>query len=161
MVSGGFPCQAFSTAARGRNKPEKDLWLEMRRVYREVEPMVVFAENVSEKAIQKAGQDLRDDGYNTKHIQLSAKDMGADHNRRRHWLLAYTDHYGELLRQQYAETQGVQELQSRVWESYTGEPRMVDGFSNRMDRIRATGNGQVPVVAASAFIRLNREIIDD
>src|SRR5690606_37521384 len=51
LVSGGFPCQAFSSAARGRNVAEKDLWHEMRRIAREVCPEFVFAENVSEKAI--------------------------------------------------------------------------------------------------------------
>src|SRR5690348_14599982 len=34
VVSGGFPCQAYSSAARGRNTAD-DLWPEMRRVVAE------------------------------------------------------------------------------------------------------------------------------
>src|ERR1700677_4665170 len=40
VVSGGFPCQAFSTAARGANNAP-DLWPEMRRIVGEVLPGVV------------------------------------------------------------------------------------------------------------------------
>lgn len=102
LVSGGFPCQAFSSAARGRNIIEKDLWGEMLRIIGEVEPKVVFAENVSERAILQAQHDLLELGYNSKYIKLSAKDVGADHERDRFWLLAYTDYYCELCRAKYA-----------------------------------------------------------
>ena len=45
VVSGGFPCQAYSTAAAGKNTAD-DLWPEMRRVVADVAPRYVFAENV-------------------------------------------------------------------------------------------------------------------
>ena len=35
ILCGGFPCQAFSHAARGANIAEKNLWLEMFRVVQE------------------------------------------------------------------------------------------------------------------------------
>ena len=56
VVSGGFPCQAFSTAARGRNNAQ-NLWPEMKRVIFEVCPEYVFAENVSASAIETAAND--------------------------------------------------------------------------------------------------------
>jgi DNA (cytosine-5)-methyltransferase 1 len=154
LVSGGFPCQAFSSAARGRNIAEKDLWGEMRRVVREVQPKLVFAENVSERAILQAQNDLLQDGYNSKYIKLSAKDLGADHIRERYWLLAYTDHYCQLCRSINAETQELPKLCNSVWETYPNELRVPDGIPNRMDRLKALGNGQVPLVAASAWIKL-------
>ena len=160
LVSGGFPCQAFSSAARGRNIAEKDLWGEMRRVIGEVQPRVVFAENVSERAILQAQVDLLELGYNSKYIKLSAKDVGADHVRERYWLLAYTDYYCELCRSEYAETQVVQELCNSVWETYPGELRVSDGVAFRMDRLKAIGNGQVPLVAAVAFSKLMVSLID-
>ena len=158
LVSGGFPCQAFSSAARGRNIAEKDLWGEMCRVIQEVEPKIIFAENVSERAILQAQDDLLELGYNSKYIKLSAKDVGADHERDRYWLLAYTDYYGELCRTFNAEASVVQELRNSVWETYPGEFRVSDGVAYRMDRLKAIGNGQVPRVAATAFTILKQRL---
>jgi DNA (cytosine-5)-methyltransferase 1 len=154
LVSGGFPCQAFSSAARGRNIASKDLWGEMRRIIGEVQPKLVFAENVSEKAILQAQKDLLEDGYNSKYIKLSAKDLGADHIRERYWLLAYTDYYSQLCSAIDAETPVLPKLCNSVWETYTEELRVPDGLAHRMDRLKALGNGQVPIVAAVAFTRL-------
>lgn len=158
LVSGGFPCQAFSSAARGRNIAEKDLWGEMCRVIREVEPRVVFAENVSERAILQAQEDLLEIGYNSKYLKLSAKDVGADHERDRFWLLAYTDYYGQLCSTFNAEAPIVSELRNSVWETFPGELRVSDGVAFRMDRLKALGNGQVPLVAASAWCELHKVI---
>ena len=158
LVSGGFPCQAFSSAARGRNVAEKDLWHEMRRVAREVCPEFVFAENVSEKAILQAQNDLLQDGYNSKYLKLSAKDLGADHERDRFWLLAYTDYHCQLRSTKYAEAQELPKLRNSVWETFSGELRVSNGVAFRMDRLKALGNGQVPLVAAEAFVRLINQI---
>ena len=158
LVSGGFPCQAFSSAARGRNIAEKDLWGEMRRIVREVRPHLVFAENVSEKAILQAQNDLLQDGYNSKYLKLSAKDLGADHERDRFWLLAYTDYYCQLRSTKHAEAQELPKLRNSVWETFSGELRVSNGVAFRMDRLKALGNGQVPLVAAEAFVRLINRI---
>jgi DNA (cytosine-5)-methyltransferase 1 len=158
LVSGGFPCQAFSSAARGRNIAEKNLWGEMRRVIGEVSPHLVFAENVSEKSILQAQDDLLQDGYKSKYIKLSAKDLGADHIRDRYWLLAYTDYYCQLRSAKYAEAQKLPKLCNRVWETNPNELRVPDGMAFRMDKLKALGNGQVPIVAATAFIRLINSI---
>lgn len=158
LVSGGFPCQAFSSAARGRNIAEKDLWGEMCRVIREVEPRVVFAENVSERAILQAQEDLLEIGYNSKYLKLSAKDVGADHERDRFWLLAYTDYYSQLCRTFNAEASIVSELRNSVWETFPEELRVSDGVAFRMDRLKALGNGQVPLVAASAWCELHKAV---
>ena len=88
VISGGFPCQAYSTAAAGQNTAD-DLWPEMRRIVADVAPRYIFAENVSRVAIDQAGNDCESMGYKTKAISFSAKDMGADHIRERFWLLAY------------------------------------------------------------------------
>lgn len=158
LVSGGFPCQAFSSAARGRNIAEKDLWGEMHRVIREVRPHLVFAENVSERAILQAQNDLLQDGYNSKYLKLSAKDLGADHERDRFWLLAYTDYYCQLRSTKYTEAQELPKLRNGVWETFSGELRVSNGVAFRMDRLKALGNGQVPLVAAEAFVRLINQI---
>jgi len=153
VVSGGFPCQAYSTAAAGRNNAD-DLWPEMQRVVADVAPRYVFAENTSAKAIDAACDDLEQMGYETKAITLGAADLGADHVRERSWLLAYTDDKGELLRRINAEMALLSKFQNSVWESYPDESRMADGLAYRMERFKATGNGQVPIVVLSALICL-------
>ena len=150
IVTGGFPCQAFSNAAAGKNNAD-DLWPEMFRIVADVSPKFVFAENVSKNAIDKACNDLETLGYKTKAISLSASDMGADHVRERHWLLAHPDNKSELLCGFNAKVALGSEFQSRIWQTFSGNPRMADGMAHRMERLKATGNGQVPTVAATAW----------
>ena len=150
VVSGGFPCQAYSKAAAGKNTAD-DLWPEMRRIVADVAPRYVFAENVSRVAINRAADELESMGYKTKAISLSAKDLGADHIRERFWLLAYSDNDGELLQPVNAKARWMQKLAHGVWEGDARSARILDGMAYRMDRIKATGNGQVPVVAATAW----------
>lgn len=153
MVSGGFPCQAYSTAAAGKNNAV-DFWPDMLRIVADVAPRGVFAENVSREAIDAACSDLETMGYKTRALSLSASDMGGDHVRERYWLLAYADDEGELLRTFNAEMAFGSSFRSSVWASFPCDPRMDDGLANRMDRYEATGNGQVPIVAAAAFLEL-------
>lgn len=155
IVTGGFPCQAYSKAASGKNVAD-DLWQEMRRVVADVAPRYVFAENVSKEAIDCAADDLESVGYTARCISLSAADLGSDHIRERHWLLAHADDKGELHGRLNAEVAGSKSIHTRVWETFPDEPGMADGLSNRMDRYGATGNGQVPIVAACAFDLLSR-----
>lgn len=44
------------------------------------------------------------------------------------------------------------------WEAEPGVGRMADGVASCVDRLRALGNGWVPVVAAEAYIRLARAL---
>ena len=150
VVSGGFPCQAYSSAASGKNNAD-DLWPEMRRIVADVAPRYVFAENVSKHAINAAADDCESMGYKTRCVSLSASDVGGDHVRERHWLLAYTDMHGELCGPEYAEAPLCKDVRPSVWETYAVEPRMADGVAARVDRLRATGNGQVPAVAKAAW----------
>jgi DNA (cytosine-5)-methyltransferase 1 len=150
VVSGGFPCQAFSSAASGRNTAD-DLWPEMRRVVADVAPRYVFAENVQRRPIDRAAEDLEEMGYRTRCLPLSAKDLGADHIRPRYWLLAYADGDGELLRTINAEASLLPGVGARLWGSEPRGVRMADGVARRVDRLRAVGNGQVPAVAAAAW----------
>lgn len=156
VVSCGFPCQPFSTASHQR-KTAENLWPEARRVFREITPPLVFAENVSKKAINEAAKDLCSMGYTCLAMEVGADDVGGDHIRKRFWLLAYTDDEGQLLCKHYAEVASVSKLQACVWATGPNRRRVDDGVSARMDRYKATGNGQVPQVAATAFMALTVE----
>jgi DNA (cytosine-5)-methyltransferase 1 len=130
----------------------------MRRVVADVAPRYVFAENVSKEAIDCAADDLESMGYTARCISLSAADLGSDHIRERHWLLAHADDKSQLRSGFDAEMAGRKSLHARVWEAFPDQSGMADGLSNRMDRYGATGNGQVPIVAATAFDLLSRSI---
>ena len=156
VVSGGFPCQAYSSASRGRIVAD-DLWPEMRRVVADVAPRYVFAENTERRAINRAAEDLEQMGYQVKCVALAASDMGADHIRERCWLLAYANLRGELHSKINAKASMRKGVFPSVWEAYTGESRMANGVADRVDRLKATGNGQVPLVAATAWRLLGGE----
>lgn len=46
------------------------------------------------------------------------------------------------------------------WKAEPGLGRVADGVANRVDRIKAIGNGQVPIVAARAFCEL-MEVLEE
>lgn len=128
-----------------------NLWPEMYRIIREVGPHYVFAENVSAAAIETAAYDLAEMGYKTDMLPLSAADVGADHVRERYWLLAYTDDKSQLRCCIDAEMAERERVCTGVWATAPDDSRMVDGVAGRMERYKATGNGQVPLVAAAAL----------
>ncbi len=157
VVSGGFPCQAYSTAAAGKNNAD-DLWPEMRRIVADAAPRYVFAENVSREAIDFAADDLEKMAYKTRCISLEARDMGGDHVRERFWLLAYSHDKGQLRRHINAKMAELPELREGVWKSGPGIYGVDDGDSYRVERFKAIGNGQVPCVAAAALFMLANSI---
>lgn len=123
----------------------------MLRVVADVAPRYVFAENVSIKAIEQAASDLCSMDFKAEMLTLSAKDLGADHIRERHWLLAYTDDKSELRRIVNAEVAKFKEFRSSLWQANPEQSGMDDGVASRVERYEATGNGQVSIVAAAAL----------
>ena len=154
VVSGGFPCQAYSSASRGRAVAD-DLWPEMRRIVADVAPRYVFAENVQKRAIDRAADDLEEMGYAVRCLVLSAADVGADHIRQRYWLLAHADLHGELQRPINAEASMREGFFSSIWQTEPDRTRVADGVAEELDALVATGNGQVPLCAATAFRELS------
>lgn len=92
IITGGFPCQPFSTAAHNDGSLNRaiDLWPEMRRIIGEVQPPLVFGENVSDRAIIKACEDCERGGFHAVPFALQLKDLGGV-QRNRYWFLAYAD----------------------------------------------------------------------
>ncbi len=91
-VCGGFPCQDISEAGKGVgiHGSRSSLFFELIRIVREVEPRYIFLENVS--ALVTRGLDvvlgaLADLGFDAEWCVLSASDCGANHLRKRVWIL--------------------------------------------------------------------------
>jgi DNA (cytosine-5)-methyltransferase 1 len=123
----------------------------MLRIVGEVSPQFVLSENVARRAIETAATGLRSLGYQTSAVALSAADVGGDHIRRRFWLLGHADNNGKPNSAINAEASWVPRPDHRVWAGDPDITRIPDGVAHRMDRIRAIGNGQVPIVAALAW----------
>ena len=242
IISGGFPCQDISAAngkAEGITGKKSGLWKQMLRIICEIRPKFVFVENspfLATRGLAVVLGDLAASGYDAEWDVCGADTIGANHERKRMWILAgkvsdtdnsqyersecsirnekkftrtnsccqtFPDPRRKESRKQTdtscegafenwkrqfifstndqrdnsddtLETLGeVQESglhhTERIerscfkdwWETEPGICRVVDGMANRMDRLRAVGNGQVPAVAAFMFVTLLKRLIDN
>ena len=160
VVSGGFPCQDIShfgsrSKRLGLNGSRSGLWREMARVIEEVEPAFVLIENSTQ--IRGLGldivlQDLTSMGFDCAWDTFSAREVGAPHQRKRFWCLAYH------ARRAHECSKGVQVEDSQSvgvgWWTKPREsaiPRVDDGVADRLDRFAAIGDGQVPAVVELAW----------
>jgi DNA (cytosine-5)-methyltransferase 1 len=147
LICGGFPCQPFSTASRGR-RVAADLWPEMLRVVRDVRPRFVLAENVSLSAIEASARDLADTGYACGLVHLPAAMVGAPHERPRWFVVADANGNSQPLLSQYAEVAGLSDLAgASAWAALPERLGVDYGIPHRMDRLRCLGNAVVPQVA--------------
>ena len=93
LLTGGFPCQPFSTA--GKRRAEADdryLWPEMLRIIRETSPTWIVGENVAgiiNLALEQACLDLEAEGYEVQPFVIPACAVNAPHRRDRVWIIAH------------------------------------------------------------------------
>lgn len=165
VVSGGFPCQDISSAGKGAGTDgeKSGLWSEFARIIGEVRPRFVFVENSPMLVALGLGRvlgDLAAMGFDAEWGVLGARHVGAPHRRDRIWILgAYTDRHGKLPQPQHAEMAELPDLSRAVWGAHPGKSRMADGVGDaRVERLTATGNGQVPAVAALAWRTLSSRL---
>jgi DNA (cytosine-5)-methyltransferase 1 len=97
VISGGAPCQPFSSAGEQRSTEDnRYLWPEMFRIIREVKsPFVVF-ENVTgiiNLALDTVLSDLESENYTTESFVIPACAKNAWHRRDRVWVIAYANSY--------------------------------------------------------------------
>jgi DNA (cytosine-5)-methyltransferase 1 len=168
VVSGGFPCQPFSVGGNQKGEEdERDMWPATRDIIRDVRPRFAFLENVPNIFVFRyfGGilRELAKMGYSVKWCSVSGREVGAVHLRERAWILA-TDQRQE--RVQRHRKQKVQRFTGFPWgEDVRGiadvrnRPDLPESLVRRIGndvafgkhRLEATGNGQIPRVAAAAF----------
>ena len=143
IISGGFPCQPYSTAGKRLGKAdERHLWPEMLRAIREIEPTYIVGENVRGLLSWNAGMvfdevcaELESIGYQVAPCIIPACAVGAPHRRERIWFVAYS------------ESKRRESQQNRAKEFYPSSGQILygrssDGHGNEWDVENANGIGQ-------------------
>jgi DNA (cytosine-5)-methyltransferase 1 len=179
IITAGFPCQDISVAGKGAGLAgeRSGLFFEVMRCVDELQPRFLFLENVS--AIRTRGLDqvlkeLADRRYDARWCCVSAYEAGAPHQRKRWFLLGYSnsvnprtnkDLEGEqvasgAVARNFCGTSseggngpvGEQFVTDSTW--WTTEPdvgRVAYGVSSRVDRLKGLGNSVVPQQCRIAF----------
>lgn len=179
VLCGGFPCQDISNqganhgAKQGIDGERSGLWSQYRRLVEEMQPRFIFAENspnLRTRGLVRILKDLADLGYHARWCRLGACDIGADHTRKRIWLVAYRPSnglegrmHGDQERQRQATIRSVEGLcENKVWHDLPAPDAFgtANGLAGKLDRLRAVGNGQVPACAALAWKLLAPENYD-
>jgi DNA (cytosine-5)-methyltransferase 1 len=178
IIYGGFPCQDFSIAGLGKGMEGQRsiLFREIIRLVSEIRPRFVFLENVP-KIIDRGGLlsitgEFTHRRYDCRWGVLSSGRMGANHLRRRWWLLANAREfrrstveekckakrstiYRPLLKEKRYRQHHLQiPLEIPISEASSGVCRVDDGVPSELHRIRVLGNAVDPRVAREAFERL-------
>ena len=167
IVSGGFPCQPFSTAGKREGVEDpRHLWPGIVQALRILRPQVAFFENVDGIASAKSPGfhsvlhhvlcDLESLGFRATAGSYSAEEVGAPHRRKRWFILAVADADKFGTQVQIAGGQPAEQIAggSGWWSAKPDVGRMAHGVPLRLDRLRALGNACVPAQCARAFSEL-------
>jgi DNA (cytosine-5)-methyltransferase 1 len=152
VICGGYPCQPFSQAARGRNNAV-NLWPHMRTVVDALRPSFVLLENVAShlgRGWPVVLADLDALGFDVEWSVVSACAFGAPHTRRRLFAVAYPHGSRESVLAFDEEVAGVSTPTAdgrHGWLPSPDDVRADDGVPHRVERLRALGNAVVPQVA--------------
>ena len=177
VVSGVFPCQDISAAGKGAglDGERSGMWKQMARIICEVRPKYVYVENspiLTSRGLGVVLADLAKMGFNAEWGVLGASAVGGNHKRERIWIMAYSSYLGlcgkkAIKRMERNKRLAISSLDTQWWKREPKQTpieiertlgRMDDGLANRVDRLKAIGNGQVPRVAAIAWELLNERI---
>jgi len=122
ILTGGFPCQPFSTAGkRLGTEDNRHLFPEMLRIIREIKPRYVVGENVSGLLNWSGGlvfseicSNLEAEGYEVTPYILPACGKNAPHRRDRIWFIAHSNECNDRRAPRQNESEGSEErLQER------------------------------------------------
>lgn len=180
VISGGFPCQDISIAGKGDglDGERSFMWFEMARIIGEVRPPFVFVENspmLVTRGLDRVLGDLTKMGYDSEWGIMGAADVGACHQRDRIWIVAKMANASlsrfsscnkktfrpkkQLLEKQLGGSGYEYGTSKYWWETEPNVGRVANGVVARVDRLKAIGNGQVPLCAATAFTELHKRLI--
>ena len=150
IITGGFPCQPFSVAGKRRGTDDdRYLWDETIRIIRECKPRWFIGENVEGiiniqegMVLRQVQDDLEKEGFQVQCLVIPASGIGAWHQRKRVWILAYSEHNGSH-RSKGNETIKSSN-QSKEW-LFIGDDKNVSNSNSRLsigenEEVQARGN---------------------
>lgn len=180
IVTGGFPCPAFSQSGKRGGFEQDDLFFELLRVVQECSPRWFVLENVEgiTKWIPQIRAEVEALGYEYTDAIFDARDFGVAQMRRRYFAVCFRGGNGSdsqpIRRIQRDEGAGIYGLQpyspntERRWSptiktkdewraicSNAVRRGEVDGIPRRMDRMKQLGNSIVPQIAYEIFKAIN------
>ncbi len=177
IITGGYPCQPFSVAGKQKaHKDDRHLWPEMRRVIAQAKPTWVICENVYghiSLGLDDVLYDMEAIGYAAQPFVIPALATGANHNRKRVFIVAYSagngrdevkasssngktnEHSKERTDKNSNHERccrvrfGVDRKGNKIGRRGTEPPslRVDDELPRRMDRNRMLGNAIDPMIA--------------
>jgi DNA (cytosine-5)-methyltransferase 1 len=150
----------------------------MARIIGEVRPQYAFVENspmLTTRGLGTVLADLAKMGFDAEWGVLSAADIGANHLRERMWIVAKNTNtrckHGQKGNTRKLDTSKAQwttctipnkpiftGLDKNNWKTEPDMVRMVNGVADAVDRLKAIGNGQVPLCAATAWKLLSERL---
>ena len=179
VVSGGFPCQDISSAGKGAglDGERSGLWSEMARIICEIQPRFVLVENspmLTSRGLGRVLGDLAEMGFDARWGVMGGHHVGAAHYRERIWILANAQgergNAWDLLearqggKSQKPDRRLLGLVKPQQWRpsslgahSECGIPGLADGVAESVDRLTASGNGQIPAVVKAAWEILSAE----
>lgn len=185
IICGGFPCQDVSTAGKQRGFTNEKgevtrsgLWGEYARIIKESKPKYIVIENVRNLlnlGMARVLTDLYELGYNAEWDIISAASVGANHQRDRIFIVAYSKTSNANVSgfwPAFTSTEEKSEWWTKAtscfyswWQNLPRICRMDDGISlgvdknlepekYRRERVKQCGNAIVPFIAQIIFNRI-------
>ena len=162
----------------GLDGQRSGMWHHMARIIGEVRPRFAYIENspaLVTRGLDRVLSDLAALGFDARWTVLGGQHTGAAHRRERIWILANSEgkrgdarhllESSENWRTSAPDRGFPRLVKPQSWwpssfgaNSESGLPGLADGVANRAHRLKASGNGQIPAVAATAFNLLKAQI---
>jgi DNA (cytosine-5)-methyltransferase 1 len=160
VITGGFPCQPFSVAGKRKGTDDdRYLWDETIRVVAECKPRWFIGENVeglininNGMVLRQVQTDLEEQGFQVQCIVIPASGIGAWHQRKRIWIVAYSDsnrHSNKI--------RGSSTKEERISQEHR-QDHNTTRKSSRASSVWETNNQHVPNTDTGFGIRENQEI---
>jgi len=171
IIYGGWPCTQISCAGNGKGLAgeHSKLFYEILRLAQEIRPPFIFLENVSAlrtRGLREVGEELAGIGYDIRWDIVSSREAGADHLRKRMFLLAHLNSEGfckethapqkedlERIRKDFRRPEASPYIRGE-WSNTPKICREADEVPHRMDRVKCLGGSVVPEQVKEAFKRL-------
>lgn len=162
VIFSGDPCQPYSGAGQRKGaEDDRFLWPEVNRLVESIRPNWIVRENVAGNitlGLDGVLSDLENLEYTARTLVLPALAVGAEHERQRVFVVAYSNRKPRLqenqtfssIREKWqawedASRRSGRQISRTDWNvSKPSVYRTADGIPNRMDRCRALGNAVVP-----------------